>query len=148
MLVNLDQIEFYHGPLCQNPRSEFSRPEGSSLRSRVSLNLYLTLFLFGPISTPDSPALTLSANRPEPFTLQSHSQLSTSRAEPCNAFDVELGKLYNGIERPQFENVVTAGGDNSCVLNGGLGYDDLVSLGNGSSGSGKLNDFPGSYPGS
>lgn len=89
---------------AQNPGANPLRPERSSLGSQVSRNLYTALFLWGPIFPPDLPALVLSANGPELFTLQSHDQLSTSRAEPCNVFDMELGKLRNGTERLQFES--------------------------------------------
>jgi hypothetical protein len=144
MFINLDQIEFYHGPPCQKPRSESSSArEKQSWIPCVTEPIHRSLPV-EPVFPPDSPALTASANGPEPLTLQSHDQLSTSRAEPGNVFDVEFGKLSNGIERPQFENaaVTTAEGDNGCLPNGGLGYDDLGGFENGSLGSGKLNDPP------
>lgn len=144
MFINLDQIEFYHGPSRQKPGSESSSTRGKqSWIPYTTEPIHLSLPV-GPVFPPGSPALTLSANGSEPHAHQSHDQLSTSRAEPGNVFDVEFGKLSNGIERPQFENaaVTTAEGDNGCLPNGGLGYNDLGGFENGSLGSGKLNDPP------
>lgn len=143
MLVNLDQIEFYYGPPCQKPRSESaSTRKKQSWVPCVTEPIHRPLPV-GPVFTPDSPALTLPTNGAELLPLQSHDPLATSRAEPCNDFDMELGKLWNGIERPLFENAEAIKGDNSYLLNGGLGYDNLGVFENAPPGSSKLNDSPG-----
>lgn len=94
------------------------------------------------MSPPDSPALILSANGPQPLTLQSHDQLATSRASPCNVFDVELGKLRNGTETPQFDSTGCIEGNHGCLSNEELGYDNLRGFENIPPGSGKLYGSP------
>lgn len=91
----------------------------------------------GPVLTPDSPALTLRSNRPEPPALP-HGQFSTSRAEPHNVFYVKLDKLRNGAEGSQPDNVVAEEGNNNCFLNGELSDDNLGVLKSGFPGSSKL----------
>lgn len=125
MLVNLDQIEFYHGPPCQQSQSRLS-----STRQELSATPYITEpmrhpLLLGPVLAPESPSLTLYANGSEPSTLQSYDQLATSVAEPCNIFDAELAKLHNGREGYQFSDIAAAAGNGSCLSNGKICHNNL-----------------------
>lgn len=142
MQVNLDHIEFYDGPPCPKPRSEStSTRKKQSWIPFVKEPIHRALPI-RPVSPPDSPALILSANGPERLTLQSHDQLPTSRAEPCNVFDIELGKLYNGTEWPPFESTETTEENNGCLSNGGLDCDNPRVFKNVPPSSGKLYGFP------
>lgn len=140
MVITLDDIEFYQGPPCQKPRSEFSTRKKHSSIVHVTQPVHRALPV-GPVLTPDSSALTLPSNRPEPHALP-HGQFSTSRAESHNVFDVELDKLRNGAEGSQSDNAVAEEGDNNCFPNGELGDDNLGGLKSGFPDSGTLKGSP------
>lgn len=101
MLVNLDHIEFYHGPPCQQSWSSPSQLGRNQLLTFQVPEIIQHPAAVGSVFAQESATLPLSANRPKSFIFQECGHVLTSAAEPWNIFDEELTNLHNLTEGSQ-----------------------------------------------
>lgn len=91
--VNLDLIEFYHGPSRKQPRSTLTsmggnRPALPHVPQSFQCSFFPTESVF--IQTP------VPANRSDSSAPLTHEWSSTGITKPWNVFDVEISNFYGG----------------------------------------------------